>query len=138
MDVGIVTGANGFFLVSDAVVKNFELERWAHPMFGRSDHVKGVIYDEPAHEENRRLGLPTNFIWFKGESAAALTDRVRQYIRTGELAKLHERYKCRIRNPWYTVPSVYASPVGMLKRSHHFPRLVLNHWSIYHGYCISD
>src|SRR5205814_8039941 len=27
---------------------------------------------------------------------------------------------------WYCVPSVYAAPVGMLKRCHNFPRLVLN------------
>jgi adenine-specific DNA-methyltransferase len=51
---------------------------------------------------------------------------VRRYIRSGENQKLHRRYKCRIRTPWLNVPSVYASPVGMLKRSHHFPRLVLN------------
>src|SRR5439155_917265 len=28
--------------------------------------------------------------------------------------------------PWYNVPSAYVAPVGMLKRCHHFPRLVLN------------
>ena len=48
------------------------------------------------------------------------------YVRVGEKQKLHKRYKCRVRTPWYTVPSVYATEVGMLKRSHHTPRLILN------------
>jgi adenine-specific DNA methylase len=126
VDVGIVTGANRFFLVPDAIVAENHLEAWAHPMFGRSDHVQGVIYDKAAHDENRRAGLPTNFLWFKDAPFKSLPKRVQNYILQGESEKLHTRYKCRIRSPWYTVPSVYSTPVGMLKRSHHFPRLVLN------------
>lgn len=123
VDVGIVTGANDFFLVPDAVVEEYGLHEFAYPMFGRSDHVAGVIYDEAQHEKNRRAGLPANFLWFK---ESPLPERARQYIDRGEAQELHHRYKCRIRTPWYTVPSVYSAPIAMLKRSHHFPRLVLN------------
>jgi adenine-specific DNA methylase len=126
VDVGIVTGANHFFLVPDAVVDEYGLERWAHPMFGRSDHVRGVVYDKAAHEANRQLGLPTNFLWFGDLALEQMPPSVRRYIRSGEAEGLHGRYKCRIRSPWYNVPSVSLAPVGMLKRSHHFPRLVLN------------
>jgi adenine-specific DNA methylase len=126
VDVGIVTGANKFFLIPDAVIKNYRLSRWAHPMFGRSEHVPGVIYDRATHERNRRLGLPTNFLWFRAKEATALPRGAREYIALGESLGLHKRYKCRIRTPWYSVPSVHATPVGMLKRSHDFPRLVLN------------
>ena len=126
VDVGIVTGANKFFLVPDAVVEQYGLEKWAHPMFGRSNHVPGVVYDEATHQNNRDSGIPTNFIWFGQEPFDSLPRAVRQYIRLGESQQLHQRYKCRIRSPWYAVPSVYATTVGMLKRSHHFPRLILN------------
>jgi adenine-specific DNA methylase len=126
VDVGIVTGANKFFLVPDAVVREYGLELWAYPMFGRSEHVRGVIYDRASHDENRRVGLPTNFLWFKGELIDSLTDSARRYIRLGEAQGLHRRYKCRVRSPWYAVPSVYTTSVGMLKRCHHLPRLILN------------
>jgi adenine-specific DNA methylase len=126
VDVGIVTGANKFFLVPDAVVQEFGLHRWSHPMFGRSDHVRGMIYDEQHHNENKRLGLPTNFLWFGATAVNEFPKDVLRYIREGEAKGLPQRYKCRIRTPWYNVPSVYAAPIGMLKRSHHFPRLVLN------------
>jgi len=126
VDVGIVTGANKFFLVTDEVVERFGLKKWAHPMFGRSEHVGGVIYSRASHANNRQKGLPTNFIWFGDEPIDKLPKKVRAYIESGEQESLHTRYKCRVRNPWYSVPSVYFAPVGMLKRAHDFPRLILN------------
>lgn len=126
VDVGIVTGANAFFLVPDDVVSQHELQKWARPMFGRSSHVRGVIFDDAVLDENRIRGLPTNFLWFGDTEFEDFPVAVRDYIRLGEAQGLPDRYKCRIRSPWYNVPSVYASPVGMLKRCHHFPRLIHN------------
>jgi adenine-specific DNA-methyltransferase len=125
VDVGIVTGANKFFLVSSDVVTRYGLGEYAHPMFGRSEHCPGILYDERQHQENAASGKPTNFLWFKGPDLTR-DKRVRKYIELGEAEKLHTRFKCRIRTPWYTVPSVYATEIGMLKRSHNSPRLILN------------
>jgi len=129
VDVGIVTGANKFFLVTDDVVRRYGLQRWAHPMFGRSDHCPGVIYDTAQHTRNAAVGKPTNFLWLDRSVEGSAQGRA--YIAAGEREHLHERYKCRIRNPWYTVPSVYATEVGMLKRSHDTPRLILNRAGAY-------
>lgn len=126
VDVGIVTGANKFFLVPDEVVDKHRLSQWAYPMFGRSEHSPGVIYDEARHNANRRLGLPTNFLRFGAGELSSFPEGVQCYIREGERQGLASRYKCRIRTPWYNVPSVYSSPVGMLKRCHDYPRLILN------------
>ncbi|WP_375566847.1 Eco57I restriction-modification methylase domain-containing protein [Oceaniradius stylonematis] len=125
VDVGIVTGANKFFLVQDATVEAYGLSKYAHPMFGRSEHCPGVIYDEQQHAANAEKGSPTNFLWFD-DAPNKMAKRARQYIERGEAEKLHTRYKCRIRAPWYKVPSVYSTEVGMLKRCHDTPRLILN------------
>ena len=130
VDVGIVTGANKFFLVRDSTIERFGLRRFAHPMFGRSEHCPGVIYDERQHERNARSGNPTNFVWIT-EPKSGLPKKVLEYIEAGEQEKLHTRYKCRVREPWYTVPSVYATDVSMLKRSNDTPRLILNRLSAY-------
>ncbi|WP_304075512.1 N-6 DNA methylase [Maricaulis maris] len=129
VDVGIVTGANKFFLVTDEVVKQNGLEQWAHPMFGRSDHCPGVIYDDAQHARNAATGKPTNFLWL--DRSVEESAKGRAYIASGESEDLHKRYKCRIRSPWYTVPSVHATEVGMLKRSHDTPRLILNRAGAY-------
>jgi len=126
VDVGIVTGANKFFLVSDATVEKFALQRWAYPMFGRSDHVKGLVYSAIDHAVNKETGLPANFLWFAEEQIDHLPQNVRNYLQIGLNERLHTRFKCRTRKTWYKVPSVYSAPVAMLKRAHHYPRLVLN------------
>jgi adenine-specific DNA-methyltransferase len=129
VDVGIVTGANNFFLVTDEVVQRNGLQQWAHPMFGRSDHCPGVIYDGEQHSRNAASGKPTNFLWF--DRSVELGTKGRAYITSGEQQNLHRRYKCRIRKPWYTVPSVHKTEIGMLKRSHDTPRLILNRVGAY-------
>ncbi len=130
VDVGIVTGANKFFLVTDETVEQFGLHPFAHPMFGRSEHCPGIIYDEKQHQDNAIKGNPTNFIWLK-DIETVFSKKVLQYIEFGETQKLHTRYKCRIRKPWYTVPSVYATKIGMLKRAHDTPRLIYNRLGAY-------
>jgi adenine-specific DNA-methyltransferase len=128
VDVGIVTGANKYFLVTNEIVERHKLSKWAHPMFGRSEHCPGIIYDEKQHRANAQKGNPTNFLWFRDPPADAA---LRAYIKLGEGEELHTRYKCRVRSPWYTVPSVYATEIGMLKRSHDTPRLILNKLGAY-------
>ena len=128
VDVGIVTGANKFFLVPDAVVQEYHLEDVAHPMFGRSEHCPGVVYDSEQHQNNAECGYPTNFLYFENEGDG---ERYKDYLKIGEDQEIPQRYKCRIRKPWYKVPSVYATPVSMLKRSNGMPRLILNQMEAY-------
>jgi adenine-specific DNA-methyltransferase len=126
VDVGIVTGANKFFLVSDEIVEKYGLQSWAYPMFGRSEYVSGVIYKKSDHLRNKENGLPTNFLWLDVKDRDAFPQPVRNYLNIGEEEGLTRRFKCRTRTPWYIVPSVYLAPVAMLKRAHNIPRLVLN------------
>jgi len=130
VDVGIVTGANKFFLVTNKIVKTYHLEPWAHPMFGRSEHCPGIIYDDHQHAANALKGNPTNFLWFR-EHTTKIDAAAKAYIQLGEAQYLHTRYKCRVRSPWYTVPSVYSTEIGMLKRSHDTPRLIINQIGAY-------
>ncbi len=123
--VGIVTGANSFFLVSDAIAEEYQLKDYCSPMFGKSNHCKGVIYDNEQHSKNANAGLACNFVYLT-KKFETLPEKVQEYIKLGESQELHTRYKCRIREPWYTVPSVYSTDIGMLKRSHHIPRVIHN------------
>lgn len=131
VDVGLVTGANKFFLVNDEIIKKHNLAEWAHPMFGRSQHCPGILYDKRQHQKNSENGLPSNFLWFDVEDASELPAHALEYISLGEEEYLHTRYKCRIRKPWYKVPSVYSTSIGLLKRAHDMPRLIYNEIQAY-------
>ena len=125
VDVGIVTGANNFFLVDSQTIDKYSLQEWSYPMFGRSDHCPGIIYDNIQHLANESKGKPTHFVWFPKKTLEP--DSIAQaYVEEGISQELHLRYKCRTRTPWYSVPSVYSTKIGMLKRSHDAPKLVLN------------
>jgi len=99
-------------------------------MFGRSEHSPGVIYDKNQHKTNVQRGKPTNFVWFP-QDALKKDANVQTYIKYGERQNLHKRYKTRIRKYWYSVPSVYSTEIGMLKRAHHIPRLIFNEIGAY-------
>lgn len=124
-DVGIVTGANSFFLVDEKTVQEYDLMKYAFPMFGRSSQCPGVMFTKSVHKENAENGLPCYFIWIT-DPLDCLNEKQKAYIALGKQQKLDKRYKCRIREPWYTVPSVYATEIGMLKRSNDLPRLIYN------------
>lgn len=131
VDVGIVTGANKFFLVPDRTVEEFDLQQWVHPMFGRSDHVEGLVFTTEDHQVNKSVGLPSNFLWFQEENIGDLPSNARRYLEVGLSQQLQKRFKCRTRRCWYKVPSVYSAPVAMLKRAHNYPRLILNRADVY-------
>lgn len=128
VDVGIVTGANKYFLVDDATVEAFGLGKLTLPMYGRSEYCNGLIYDNQQHTRNRENGLPVNFIDFRKMEDEK---EYKAYILKGIAEELDKRYKCRIRNPWYIVPSIYPSPISLLKRSNGYPRLIFNDMEIY-------
>lgn len=130
VEVGIVTGANDFFLVKNSIVKKYNLEAYAKPMFGRSQHCQGVIYNADQHNLNAQRELPTNFIYIK-DTFDNLPKKTKEYIQLGESEGLHTRYKCRIRQPWYKVPSVFSRKICMLKRAHDTPRLIFNELEAY-------
>lgn len=130
VEVGIVTGSNDFFLVNKSIIDDFELHDFCHPMFGRSQHCQGVIYDERQHKKNIENNLPVFFLYFDKEFKD-LPIMAKEYIRYGESQNLHTRYKCRIRDPWYKVPSIFSTKLAMLKRAHEAPRIIFNDLQAY-------
>ena len=69
-------------------------------------------------------------MFFK-DSSVEKNKNVKKYLNEGVLEELHTRYKCKIREPWYSVPSVYKTEIGMLKRCHDAPKLILNEFGAY-------
>jgi adenine-specific DNA-methyltransferase len=124
--VGVVTGANRFFCVDEATVEQHRLQPVALPMFGRSAEVAGLRFTTADHTANRQLGRRAWLLDLPPEPKAALPEAWRGYLAQGEAQGLHRRYKCRVREPWWAVPSIGAAPVALFKRCHTITRLFLN------------
>lgn len=126
VEVGMVTGANSFFLVPDSIVNEYGLHEIATPMIGRTQHVLGIRYTTERHLANREKALPVNFLDFTKVNKLGKNHGMDRYIRVGEELGLSKRYKTSIRSPWYVVPSNWAPQLFLMKRSHYVPKLVLN------------
>lgn len=125
IDVGIVTGANSFFVLRGSELKNRKLNGLARRLISRSAHLRGAIVSDvdwmSLTERDERVHLldiraPKRF----------LSDAADAYIAEGERAGVHKGYKCSIRNPWYQVPAVWEPDAFLFRQIHDFPKLVLN------------
>ncbi len=126
-EVSIVTGANAFFSVSSETVVEYELERWAKPLLPRMRHAEGLVFASEEHAQLRLSEVPAWLLHFDEQSPSPENyPRATEYITHGEQLRLPERYKCRIRSPWYRVPNVRGGRLLLSKRSHRYHRLILN------------
>jgi adenine-specific DNA-methyltransferase len=130
--VSIVTGANDFFSVSERELEEFELGPWARPLLPRIRHAPGLIF---SNEDQDLLREGEARCWLLDFSAAAADPRQRrrpaEYLRAGEERQLQERYKCRIREPWFRVPQIQKGALLLSKRSHRYPRVIVNEAGTY-------
>lgn len=126
VNVGVVTGKNAFFVLSQQQVRDHGLEEYVTPLVGRSAQLRGA---KLTSAEWRKLAANGDrvFLFSVPESVnGSLSDAGRRYIDFGEDQLFHQGYKCSIRDPWYTVPSVYEPDCFFFRQIYDFPRIVLN------------
>jgi len=126
VDVGIVTGRNDFFVLSQDEAKRHGLEPHLERMVSRSGHLAGAIFAAEDWQANVAAQLPAFLFTPNDMPPEELPETLQQYIALGEAKKYHQGYKCRIRKRWYIVPSVWAPDAFMLRQVHAYPKLVRN------------
>lgn len=129
--VSTVTGANGYFCVKAAEVDKFDLHEWVLPLLPRSRYAPGLLY---ALNEHASLSGNEDDAWmlsFAADKRSPLdSPRAKAYIALGKALEIDQRFKCRVRSPWFRVPVVPAGELLLSKRSNRFPRVISNHASV--------
>lgn len=125
--VATVTGANEFFSVDADTIEQYDLKRWTKPLLPRIRNAPGLVFTQDDYQVVVESGAKGSLLDFSERTP----DPTRyagagKYISLGESDRLHERYKCRIRDPWYRVPVVRPAELLLSKRSHFYPRVVMN------------
>ena len=127
VDVGVVTGQNSFFILTESKAKALGVRKHAIPIVARSGHLKGIIFRKEDWRNNLRKGLPALLLKAPPKPFEDLSEALRAYIASGEDGGVNGGYKCRIRDPWYTVPSIWTPDGFMLRQIHDHPKIVANH-----------
>lgn len=125
VDVGVVTGKNEFFVLTNAQVEELGLEGLTAPLVSRSAHLKGARVRKVDWNAMAEAGDRVHLLHLKGNESKP-TAALAKYIRFGESNEVHKGYKCSIREPWYAVPSVWTPDGFLFRQIYDFPRVVLN------------
>lgn len=103
VSLGTVTGDNGFFTLSES--KRAELGislRHVQPLVPPgSRHLRALSFGE-AQAQSCRAAHQATWLFYPDEGA--LDGDVLAYIAYGETKGVSQRYKCRVRAPWWRVP----------------------------------
>jgi adenine-specific DNA-methyltransferase len=126
VDVGIVTGLNEFFVLTEQQAETQHVHDHTRPIVTRSAHLQGIAFTQKDLQANTARQLPSRLLCLPDAPLDAMPEAVQSYVLLGEHKDVHQGYKCRIRNRWYVVPSVWIPDAFMLRQIHSHPKLILN------------
>lgn len=126
VDVGVVTGQNQFFVLSEEQIQGVSLKKYSQRIVSRSGHLKGTIFSEEDWQSNVENNLPAYLLDLPKKDFEELPEAAQDYVKSGEEAEYHTGFKCRIRPRWYIVPSVWTPDAFMLRQVHGYPKIIVN------------
>ena len=121
--IGFVSGANEFFVLTPKEAAALRLPQESLRLaLVRARQIPGLVITQKdvatMEVEDQRC-----LLWLPGP---VLTRSEQAYVLRGEAEGIHERYKCRVRTPWYVVPGVTVPEAFLTYMSYAVPRLCLN------------
>ncbi|MEE6289276.1 N-6 DNA methylase, partial [Georgenia sp. MJ173] len=128
--LGIVTGANNYFTLSPARVRELglarrELLRLSPP---GSAHLRGLVLSTDMLSRLGAAGKAT-YLFYPDENPSPEALR---YIEMGHATGVDTAYKCRVRRTWYRVPLVRPADLLLTYMNADTPRLTTNQAGAYH------
>jgi len=126
VDIGCVTGANDFFILTKQEAARHRLRSGVlRPVIARPSQLIGAVVRaadvKRLSETERCLLLRLRQPGLENSSSA-----LSKYLKRGRDLGIHGRYKCRMRDPWYAVPGLRIPDAFMSYMSHRAPRVALN------------
>ena len=130
---GIVTAANSFFIINQETELKYKLTEYCVPIVQKGLYVNGsVVFDKKDYQKLVESNLPSKFLRFRNNDKNKISEKVLEYLESGEEQKIHLRYKCLKRDNWFVVPNVSKqSKAFFLKRSHLYPKIIKNSAKVY-------
>lgn len=126
-EVGVVTAANEFFIVDENIIKKYKMKKIAQPILQKSSLMPPTVgFLKSDYTKILNAGKPSHLLCFENKESQNFSKGIRSYLKTGEQLNIHQRYKCKLRDNWYFVPSVWKSEGFFSKRSNLIPKMTIN------------
>lgn len=127
VDIGAVTGANDFFLLRAGEHPKLA-EELLRPTVSKAIHVRGARLDGADFERLLLAGARCRLFVARDDTPPALLEGARAFLAQGRRRGVDKRYKCRVREPWWSVPMPKHGVPSLLLTycASEYPRLVWN------------
>jgi adenine-specific DNA-methyltransferase len=127
--IGIVTGNNGYFILSQDERKQTCIpERYFSPVIRRPAYVNGLVATDRNLKYLDKEGRPY-LLLTPPENLARGPKALRKYIEQGEEKGVNLAWQCKSRDPWYVVPLTYVPEAIIPCMAASWARLMVNHSS---------
>lgn len=126
INVGITTGDNNYFSIDKEREQKYQLTDALLPLIGRSSHAHGIYFTKKDWEGNSEQGKKSQLLNFPNIPYDQYPQGYKEYIKKGEEEGINESYKCKIRDRWYIIPSVWVPDAFFLRRNNLYPKFVVN------------
>lgn len=125
--IGYVTGFNDYFHLTAVEAFHWRIQsRYLRPCVTSLSNHQGLIFRRADWDAARRMGDKVFLFSVPPARENSFAKAIKQYLRRGEELGVPARYKCRVRDPWYSVPHVREGDALLAYMSGNLPRLVLN------------
>lgn len=122
--IGVVTGANDFFVLSPERVRELGLSHAPLlPIFSSSRQLRTLAVDDrdlAALADAQVAALLLNV------GRATRSKAVERYVQSARAARARTRFKCRSRDPWFVLRDTKVPDAFLTYVNHFSPRLTLN------------
>lgn len=122
VNVGVVSGQNSFFIVDKETAKSRNILGSCVPIISRSFQLDGMVLRDDDFE--RQLSMQRKVLLFLPTEELSIDEL--EYVALGESAGYNGNFKCRIRKPWYRVPTSWVPDAFFYRQVGSFPRIVIN------------
>lgn len=125
--IGYVTGCNEYFHLSEEEQRKWRIPaRFLRPAILTLAETDGIVMRETDWRELAEQGKKSHLLAVPPLGGERLPRSVLDYLKHGEMMGVPKRFKCRVRDPWYSVPHVRVADAFLTYMSGEVPRLVRN------------
>ncbi len=123
VEVGVVTGSNDFFIVSRPEAEALGDGNCLTPIITSARDLQGICFSTRDFKFLISQERPL-FLIYTSDPVESLPSQMRTYLARGVEQGVNRRFKCRNREPWYAVPSVWPADALLLRQAGEIPKLV--------------
>ncbi len=125
--IGYVTGANAYFHLNHAEARNWGIPlRYLKPAVLSLGDFQGTVLHKADWKRVLQSGRKAFLLALPESGREKLPQGVLEYLTHGREQKVPTRFKCRVRETWYSVPHVRIGDAFLSYMSGATPKLVAN------------